>query len=91
VDDEPLVSSSIAALLQREGYRVGTASNVARAVELVEKADAERDPVQVVLTDLQMPGGTGLDLVRAPRRPPGCRRRRPHRLRHHRVRGRGHP
>jgi DNA-binding NtrC family response regulator len=45
--------------LTAEGYEVFTAGNVSEAVHLLESAR-----VDLVITDLKMPGGSGLDLVR---------------------------
>lgn len=59
VDDEDYVRESLAALLEDRGFRVRTADSVSRALE-----PASLEGVDVVLTDLKMPGGTGLDLVR---------------------------
>ncbi len=42
-----------------KGYQVFTASNLAEAIRLLEVAQ-----IDLVITDLKMPGGSGLDLVR---------------------------
>jgi len=59
VDD----TSSTLELLQRnlssQGYQVFTASNVAEAIRLLEST-----PVDLVITDLKMPGASGMDLIR---------------------------
>jgi two-component system response regulator HydG len=60
VDDEPSNLSSLERIFQREGMRVLTADNAKAALEL-----ARRHRVQVVLTDLMMPGVNGLELLRA--------------------------
>lgn len=65
VDDEPLVSASIATLLESEGYHVTTASSAAGARSIVEQDARTDSPVQVVLTDFAMPGETGLELVKS--------------------------
>jgi signal transduction histidine kinase len=58
VDDEASVLETIAAILQREGYEVATASSVAEAVELLEQT-----PFEVALTDLRLEGASGLTLL----------------------------
>jgi two-component system response regulator HydG len=60
VDDEPSNVASLEKIFQREGMRVLSAAGAKEALEV-----ARRHRVQVVLTDLQMPGTSGLDLLRA--------------------------
>jgi two-component system response regulator HydG len=60
VDDEPSNVTSLEKIFQREGMRVLSAENAKRALELVRT-----HRVQVVLTDLMMPGTSGADLLRA--------------------------
>src|SRR6185369_14930408 len=60
VDDEPSNVASLEKIFQREGMRVLTADNAKSALDL---ARAHR--VQVVLTDLMMPGTSGIELLRA--------------------------
>jgi DNA-binding NtrC family response regulator len=60
VDDEPSNVTSLEKIFAREGMRVLVAESAKRALELVR---AHR--VQVVLTDLMMPGTTGTELLRA--------------------------
>src|SRR5262249_45899460 len=62
VDDERLICDSLAALLERLGYRVTTRSDPVEALELFAS-----DPMRfdLVLPDLTMPAMTGADLVRA--------------------------
>lgn len=56
VDDEVQVARSIARLLQRRGYEVLTAATGAEAL-------TQLDGVSIVLTDLRMPGMSGLELA----------------------------
>jgi DNA-binding NtrC family response regulator len=60
VDDEPSNLASIEKIFQRDGLRVLTADGAKSALELVRT-----HRVQVVLTDLMMPGVSGLELLRA--------------------------
>jgi DNA-binding NtrC family response regulator len=60
VDDEPANVTSLEKIFQREGMRVLTASNAKAALDL-----ARSHRVEVVLTDLMMPGVSGLELLRA--------------------------
>ncbi len=59
VEDEAYVRTSLAELLRARGYDVELAATVTDACESLKRA-----PVDVVLTDLKMPGNNGLDLVR---------------------------
>jgi DNA-binding NtrC family response regulator len=60
VDDEPSNQTSLAKIFQREGMRVFTAEGAKAALEV-----ARKHKVQVVLTDLMMPGTNGVELMRA--------------------------
>jgi two-component system response regulator HydG len=60
VDDEPSNLASIEKIFQRDGLRVLTADGGKAALELVRT-----HRVQVVLTDLMMPGVSGVELLRA--------------------------
>jgi DNA-binding NtrC family response regulator len=62
VDDERSNIESLEKIFQREGMRVLSAPDARRALELVRT-----HRVHVVLTDLMMPGTTGLELLRAVR------------------------
>jgi len=58
VDDEPSMREFLEIFFRREGYAVETAPGVDEAVVCLEN-----DEIDVVITDMQMPGGTGLDLL----------------------------
>lgn len=60
VDDEPSNQTSLGKIFQREGMRVFTADGAKSALEV-----ARKHKVQVVLTDLMMPGTNGVELMRA--------------------------
>jgi len=62
VDDEPGIVDSLQKILERESLRVLTAVSGGEALELIR-----REPVSVLLTDLMMPGMSGIDLLRASR------------------------
>lgn len=64
VEDEPLVSMSIVAHLQDEGFRVLEAANADQAIAILEQ-DAN---VRLIFTDIDMPGSMdGLKLAAAVR------------------------
>lgn len=62
VDDEAMVTQGLTRFVnwQEAGYTVaGTATSVAKALDFLEK-----EPVDLVITDIQMPGQNGIDLIR---------------------------
>ena len=60
VDDEPSARGTMALLLKRRGHRVIEAADVAAATKALADSAFE-----VVVTDLRMPDGDGLDVLRA--------------------------
>ncbi|MCL4810841.1 MAG: sigma-54 dependent transcriptional regulator, partial [Vicinamibacteraceae bacterium] len=62
VDNEPAQRTVLAGFLRKRGYAVNEAGSVDDAL-----AVAGREPLDLVLTDLRMPGRTGLDLLEAVR------------------------
>jgi two-component system response regulator PilR (NtrC family) len=59
VDDERSMREFLEIFLRSEGYAVRTADGVAAA-----RQELEADEFDVVITDVQMPGGTGIELLR---------------------------
>ncbi|MGQ0626643.1 MAG: sigma-54-dependent transcriptional regulator, partial [Phycisphaerales bacterium] len=59
VDDKDLLRDSVGATLTRAGLEVATADSAEAALNQI----AKRRP-DAVVTDLKMPGGTGIDLIR---------------------------
>jgi class 3 adenylate cyclase len=60
VDDEPSLRETMALLLRKRGHRVREADGVTAAVRILAS-----DPPDLVLTDLRMADGVGLDVLRA--------------------------
>jgi len=58
IDDDPGLAEVIELLLEREGYAVQHASTMKRGVELAGSGEFE-----LVVTDLKLPDGTGLDAI----------------------------
>jgi DNA-binding NtrC family response regulator len=63
VDDEVELLGEVARYLRRRGHRVQEASSFAAGRRMIESA---ADP-DVLVTDVRMPGGNGLDLARRAR------------------------
>jgi DNA-binding NtrC family response regulator len=59
VDDEPLICESLKEMLILEGYRVDTALDGNAALERLQA-----DQYQLVLSDIQMPGLNGIELLK---------------------------
>lgn len=62
VDDEPVVLNFITTFLQNVGYRTEDASDGDKALEIFREHAGQFD---LVLTDLTLPGLSGIDLIRA--------------------------
>ncbi|MFA5963327.1 MAG: response regulator [Sphingomonas sp.] len=63
VDDEEMIRVSLALLLTVKGYNVVTAPDTATALDMLQVSRPD-----VVISDMIMPGGQGLDAIRAIRR-----------------------
>jgi CheY-like chemotaxis protein len=63
VDDDQAVRETLVQVLARQGYRVDAAADVGEAVALLG-----RGPVDLVVTDLALPGGSGLEVGRTVKR-----------------------
>jgi CheY-like chemotaxis protein len=62
VDDEVVVLTVLRELLRRSGYRVTTAASAEEAIELMQKRSFD-----LVLTDKNLPGASGLEVLRVAR------------------------
>ena len=60
VDDERSMRELLAIVLRREGYEVLLAENGRAAIELLE-----REPVDLLISDIKMPDMSGVDVLRA--------------------------
>ncbi len=59
VDDEKSICDLLEIVFKREGYDVRTASSARLALDLLAK-----EPVDLIVSDIRMPGLSGLDLLR---------------------------
>jgi DNA-binding response OmpR family regulator len=65
VDDDPEIVSMLSTRLSARGYKVSTASDGHRAIEL-----AKRERPDIVLLDVMMPGKSGWEVARALKQDP---------------------
>lgn len=59
IEDEPNIIEAIRFLLTRDGWEVGTHSDGADAVEVIQAASPD-----LVILDLMLPGKSGMDILR---------------------------
>lgn len=59
IDDEAIIHESCHRIFEDEGYRVKAAFSLEEGLKILE-----RGPFEVVVTDLKMPGGSGMDAIR---------------------------
>ncbi|MDD3732190.1 MAG: response regulator [candidate division Zixibacteria bacterium] len=59
VDDELMMRNLLEKILQRDGYKVVTAENVQKALEILN-----RDKIDIVISDMKMPEMNGFDLLK---------------------------
>jgi DNA-binding response OmpR family regulator len=65
VDDDPEIVTLLSTRLSRRGYKISTASDGTRAIELVKK-----EMPDLVLLDVMMPGKSGWEVARALKQDP---------------------
>ena len=58
VDDEPVIATTMAAILRRQGYEVKQFTNPLKALEAFE-----RECPDLLISDVMMPGLTGVELA----------------------------
>ena len=63
VDDEPVIRQALRRFFQRQGWEVDEAEDGAGALDrLMGRERTERDGYAVIISDLRMPGVSGIDL-----------------------------
>ncbi len=65
IDDEPMVRDTLKLLLQRASYRVITAEDSGRGLAAF---DSHRDAIALVISDMMLPDGSGMDVIKELRR-----------------------
>jgi len=68
VDDDPGTLNALNAGLSSFGHQVIVAQRGSEALEIIQGSDEELGAVDLVITDLKMPGTNGLDLIRSVRK-----------------------
>jgi DNA-binding NtrC family response regulator len=63
VDDESMITNALGRILRAESYRVVAVQNPLEAIAILSK-----QPIDILLSDIEMPGISGLDLVNLVRR-----------------------
>jgi CheY-like chemotaxis protein len=61
VDDDPSVREVVSRVLEAAGYRIFQVNSGPAALDLLER---EHENVELVISDLQMPGMDGAELLR---------------------------
>ena len=64
VDDDPIVAESLADFLKADGYSTATACDGSEAINVIDQAKHRGSPFGIVISDLNMPRVTGMDLLR---------------------------
>jgi DNA-binding response OmpR family regulator len=67
VDDDPGTLNAIKVSMLSEGHEADTAEDGVTALQIMESASRTGEAIHLLLTDLRMPGISGLDLIRAAR------------------------
>ncbi len=65
VDDELGTLRSVYRVLKMKNYDVSAAYSVSEALETVKMLQDSEDALDVIVTDIQMPEGTGMDLLKS--------------------------
>jgi CheY-like chemotaxis protein len=63
VDDEQNMLLTMQFILEVAGYRITTAEDGQEALERILKARSNGNPVELLITDIQMPRLTGMELI----------------------------
>lgn len=68
VDDDPGTINALKAGLSSFGYEVVEAKEGFQALGIITDSNDAAEPVDIVVSDLKMPGMTGLELIRSVRK-----------------------
>ena len=73
VEDNPETAAAMSALLRFWGYRVSVALSVKTAEDAAARAERSGPPIELVICDINLPDGSGWDLMRRLRARHGLR------------------
>ena len=62
IDDEPTIRSALSRYFTRRGWRVAEAENGSAALDLLHAAADGTETFDVIVSDLKMPGFSGIEL-----------------------------
>lgn len=64
VDDDPIITGSLAEFLRAEGHAVEAVRDADEALEALGAAERADEPIGIVVTDVALPGTSGIELLR---------------------------
>ncbi|HTP66680.1 MAG TPA: response regulator [Geobacteraceae bacterium] len=75
VEDDPVLVKLVRTIFQRFGFhgQMISAERVDETIELLDARARDRQPVDLILVDMQLPDGTGLDVIREVKSDPAWR------------------
>ncbi len=75
VEDDPSLAKLVRIAFHEFGFRgnIITAGRVDEALDLLEERERKCEPVNLILVDMQLPDGTGLDVIRRVKTDPAWR------------------
>lgn len=75
IEDDPILAKLVRTAFQRFGFRGNmiSAGRVAEAFNLLDEMERNRKPVNLILVDMQLPDGTGLEVIREVKTNPAWR------------------
>jgi CheY-like chemotaxis protein len=75
VEDDSTLATLVRKVFQKFGFRGNmiSASRVDEALDLLADRERNREPVNLILVDMQLPDGSGLDVIRAVKTDPAWR------------------
>jgi DNA-binding response OmpR family regulator len=64
VDDEADTGSAMKQVLEDRGYQVSVAANGEKGMEIIRQAESDKDYIDLVVVDIELPGLSGIGLVK---------------------------
>ncbi len=75
IEDNPRLAESVMVAFRHFGFRgdIIGASSVSEAINLLNERERNKKPLSLIITDIQLPDGTGLDVIRQVKTDPAWR------------------